>query len=80
MVQIPEGEPSTLGVDITDGSESKVGPSTLSLNIADGPYLRSEPSTLMLHIVDGSILQDRTFHDNASYHGWFEYQRVNHPS
>ena len=33
-----------------------------------------EPSTLMLHIVDGSILQDRTFHVNASYHGWFSIQ------
>ena len=48
-----------------------VEPSTLRLDITDGPYLRSEPSTLMLHIVDGSILQDRTFHVNASYHGWF---------
>ena len=28
-----------------------------------------EPSTLRLNIADGSILQDRTFHDNASYHG-----------
>ena len=33
-----------------------------------------EPSTLMLHFADGSILQDRTFHDNASYHGWFSIQ------
>ena len=33
-----------------------------------------EPSTLMLHIADGSILQDRTFHVNASYHGWFSIQ------
>ena len=30
-----------------------------------------EPSTLSLNITDGSILQDRTFHVNASYHGWF---------
>ena len=51
----------------------------LRADITEGSYLKSEPSTLMLHIVDGSILQDRTFHDNASYHGWFEYQRVNHP-
>ena len=40
----------------------------------DGPYLRSEPSTLSLDIVDGSILQDRTFHVNAPYHGWFSIQ------
>ena len=32
---------------------------------------RVEPSTLRLNIADGSILQDRTFHVNASYHGWF---------
>ena len=36
MAQIPEGEPSTVAVDIIDGSESKAEPSTLSLNIADG--------------------------------------------
>ena len=40
----------------------------------EGSYLRSAPSMLMPHIADGSILQDRTFHDNASYHGWFSIQ------
>ena len=33
-----------------------------------------EPSTLRLNIADGSILQDRTFHVNAPYHGWFSIQ------
>ena len=36
MAQIPEGEQSTVAVDIIDGSESKAEPSTLSLNIAEG--------------------------------------------
>ena len=36
MVQIPEGEPSTVEVAIMDGSESKAEPSTLRINIADG--------------------------------------------
>ena len=49
-------------------------PSTRRLDITDGPCLRSAPSMLMLHIADGSILQTRTFHDNASYHGWFSIQ------
>ena len=35
MVQCRWGEPSTVEVDIMDGSESKAEPSTLSLNIAD---------------------------------------------
>ena len=33
-----------------------------------------EPSTLRLNIADGSILQDRTFHVNAPYHGWLSIQ------
>ena len=33
-----------------------------------------EPSMLRLNIVDGSTLQGRTFHVNASYHGWFSIQ------
>ena len=49
-------------------------PSTRRLDITDGPCLRSAPSMLMPHIAEGSILQARTFHDNASYHGWFSIQ------
>ena len=54
--------------------DSGVEPSMLMPHITDSPYLRSEPSMLMLHIVDGSILQDRTFHVNAPYHGWLNIQ------
>ena len=35
MVQIPEGEPSTVEVDIMDGAEFKAGPSTLKVDIVD---------------------------------------------
>ena len=35
---------------------------------------QSQPSTVDADIEDGSILQDRTFHDNASYHGWLSIQ------
>ena len=38
------------------------------------PPPRYQPSTLQVDFADGSILQDRTFHDNASYHGWFNIQ------
>ena len=40
----------------------------------EGSASRAEPSALRPEIVDGSILQDRTIHDNASYHGWFSIQ------
>ena len=54
MVQIPEGEPSTVAVDIMDGSTPKVGPSTLRVDITEGSYLKSEPSTFWACIADGS--------------------------
>ena len=40
----------------------------------EGSASRAEPSALRPEIMEGSILQDRTFHDNASYHGWFSIQ------
>ena len=39
------GEPSTLEVDIMEGSGSRAEPSTLRADIAEGSYLKSEPST-----------------------------------
>ena len=59
--------------------DSGVEPSMLMPHITDGPYLKREPSMLMLHIADGSILQDRTFHVNAPYRGWFSIQELNLP-
>ena len=40
----------------------------------EGSASRAEPSALKPEIVEGSILQDRTFHANASYHGRFSIQ------
>ena len=54
--------------------DSRVEPSTVDADIEDGSMTRAGPSMLMLHFADGSILQDRTFHVNASYHGWFSIQ------
>ena len=55
MVQIPEGEPSTVEVDIMDGSESKVEPSTVEVDIMDGAEFKAGPSTLKADIVDSSM-------------------------
>ena len=40
----------------------------------DGSASRAETSALKPETVEGSIPQTRTFHDNASYHGWFSIQ------
>ena len=54
--------------------DSRVEPSTVDAHIVDSSMTRAGPSMLMPHIADGSIPQTRTFHDNASYHGWFIIQ------
>ena len=79
MVKHPGANPPRLGPESRTVRVSGLEPSTLRLNIADGPCLRSEPSTLKADIVDGSILQDRTFHANAPYRGWFSIQELNLP-
>ena len=53
-VRVSGVEPSTLEVDIADGSMSKAEPSTLEVDIADGSMSRAGPSTLVPHIVDSS--------------------------
>ena len=63
-----------LGPESRTVRASVLEPSTLRLNIADGSMTRAGPSMLMLHFADGSILQDRTFHVNAPYHGWLSIQ------
>ena len=45
-VRVSGVEPSTLEVDIVDGSMSKAEPSMLEVDIADGSVSRREPSTL----------------------------------
>ena len=46
MVQIPEGEPSTVEVDFMEGSESRAEPHTLGVDITDGSGSKAEPSML----------------------------------
>ena len=79
MVRVSGVEPSTVEVDIVDGSVSRREPSTLKADSADGSMSNAEPSMLKVDIVDGSILQDLTFHANAPYRGWFGYQVLNLP-
>ena len=46
MVRVSGVGPSTLEVNIVDGSMSKAEPSMLEVDIADGSVSRREPSTL----------------------------------
>ena len=54
-------------------------PSTIMPQITDGPISRPEPSTLEAGITDGPILQDRTFHAEDPYRGWFNAKQRNLP-
>ena len=42
MVRIPGVEPSTLGVNITEGSGSRAEPSTLGVDIMDGAESKAD--------------------------------------
>ena len=53
-VREPCVEPSTLEVDIADGSGFRAGPSTLEVDIADGSMSKAGPSTLVPRIADSS--------------------------
>ena len=79
MVQIPEGEPSTVEVDITYGSTPKVEPSTLETNIMDGSESKAEPSTLGGMNRGWFGVQSGTFHAEPQYRGWFNVDGVNRP-
>ena len=63
MVRGQKGEPSTLEVDIMDGSISRGEPSTLKVNIMDGSISKGEPSTLYARIVEGSYLKHELSHE-----------------
>ena len=56
MVRYKTTEPSTLEVDIMEGSGLRREPSTLEVHIMDGSAARGELSTLKANIVDGSML------------------------
>ena len=74
MVKHPGANPPRLGPESRTVRVSGLEPSTVDADIEDGWMTRAGPSMLMPHFADGSILQDRTFHVNASYHGQFSIQ------
>ena len=51
-------EPSSLEVDIMDGSGLRSEPSTLGTHFMEGSAARGELSTLKANIVDGSMLTE----------------------
>ena len=79
MVQISEVEPSTLGVNITDGSGSRAKPSTLRANIADGSGIRERTVRGGGRFHGRFGVKSGTVHAGGLNRGWCGYQGSNHP-
>ena len=73
-VRDPRVEPSTLRLDITDGSCLRSEPSTIMRHIADGSTLQDRTFHANAPYRGWFSIQKRTLHVNAPYRGWLSIQ------
>ena len=72
-------EPSTLEVNITDGSISRAEPSTLDTEIVDGSITKNRTIHDNAPYRGWSMMSRRTFRAGKRYRGRFHFPRPNHP-
>ena len=72
-------EPSTLEVNITDGSVSRAEPSTLDTEIVEGSITKSRTIHDNAPYRGWSMMSRLTFRAGKRYRGRFHFPRPNHP-